>query len=33
MVLQALIIKKIDDLYNVKINTDSNIPISENLLR
>ncbi|EAS06131.2 IQ calmodulin-binding motif protein (macronuclear) [Tetrahymena thermophila SB210] len=33
MVLQALIIKKIDDLYGMKINTDSNIPISENLLK
>lgn len=33
MVIQALIVKKIDDVYGVKFNTDSNIPISENLLR
>lgn len=33
MVMQALVVKKIDDVYGVKFNTDSNVPISENVLR
>ena len=33
MVMQALVVKKIDDVYGVKINTESNVPISENLLK
>lgn len=33
MVMKALVVKKIDDLYGVKLSTSTNIPISENLLK